>query len=167
MTARKIQTGILVSLFLLGALLMQSCAAPLLALPITAFLSGAELALKGGDLYKQMKKADGRKAFELTFEQTWDNTLLALEDLSLEIDKAGKNKEGDGGLIEAKSLDGKISVAVIKLSERVSEVGIWTKRDQALAALILAKIEKVSKCFPDPEPGYYDKMALNSRIPHS
>lgn len=135
---------ILVGLLLWGAILVQSCAAPLVTLPFTAALSGAELALKGGDLYKQMKKADGREAFEISFEQTWDNTLEALETLSLETNKALKNEDGDGGLIEAESLQGKIRIAVLKLSERTSEVGIWAKRDQALAALIIMKIREES-----------------------
>lgn len=144
MTARGIHTGILLSFFLLGALLIQSCAAPLVALPVTTLISGAQLALKGGDIYKGMKQADGRKAFELSFEETWDHTMNALEDLAFDIEEFGKNEENDGGLVEAKSLSGKIRVAVIKLSEEVSEVGIWTRRDQALAELILARIKRES-----------------------
>ncbi|HWT83402.1 MAG TPA: hypothetical protein VN648_31920, partial [Candidatus Methylomirabilis sp.] len=121
--------------------LLQSCTV-LLTVPFVTFFGGAELALKGRDLYNQMKRADGRRAFELPFEETWDNTLQVLNDLSLETNKAGKNKEGDGGVVEAKSRDAEIRIAVVKLTEKVSEVGIWAKRDQPLAALILDKISE-------------------------
>lgn len=142
MTARKLHKEILLGLILCGALLMQSCAAPLLTLPVTTFFSGAELALKGGDIYKQMRKADGRRAFELTFDQTWEHTLKALRDLSLEVDREALNEDGDGGVMEVKSKGGKMHIAVVELNERVCEVGVWAKSDKALAALILAKIQE-------------------------
>lgn len=147
----KAYQGILSTLFLIGALALPSCAAPVATLPVTTLINGAQLALTGGDIYRQMGLADGRTAFEMGFEEAWDHALSALQGLAFEIEEFGTNEANDGGLIQAKSLTGKIRVAVIKLSEEVSEIGIWTRKDPALAELILDRIRREAE--RDAGPG--------------
>ena len=127
---------------IVGGLLISSGCVYLATVPVAAVVGGAELALKGGDLYTEMKKADARQAFDIPFEATWEITLDVLQDLRVKLGKAGKNKAGDGGLIEARARENKVRIAVVKMTDQVSEVGIWVKGDKAFADLILKKIEE-------------------------
>jgi hypothetical protein len=123
-----------------GGLLTSPACVTLAAIPVAAVVGGAELAVKGGDIYKSMRKADERQAFEVPFVRMWEITLAALEDLGMQAVKAAKNKDGDGGLIETRAHEHKISIAVVKMTDRVSEIGVWAKKDKSLADLIIKKI---------------------------
>ncbi len=124
------------------SLLISSGCVTLAAIPVAAVVGGAELALKGGDLYKDMRKADARLAFDIPFDAMWDITLTVTQDLGIQTKKVAKNKEGDGAVIEARAHNNKIRIAVVKMTDRTSEVGIWVKRDKAFADLIMKKIEE-------------------------
>ena len=134
-----------------GGLLISSGCVYLATIPATAVVAGAELALKGGDLYKEMRKADARQAFDVPFEATWEIALDALQDLRVKSGKAEKNKAGDGGLIEAQAREIKIRIAVVKMTDQVSEVGIWVKHDKAFADLVMKKIEGKTHNYFFPE----------------
>lgn len=138
-------------LLIAGGLLISSGCVYLATIPAAAVVGGAELALKGGDLYKEMRKADARQAFDVPFEATWEITLDVLRDLRVKSEKAGKNKAGDGGLIEARAHENKIRIAVVKMTDQVSEVGIWLKGDKAFADLIMKKIEEGTHNYFPPQ----------------
>ncbi len=137
--------------FIAGSLLMSSGCVYLATIPVAAVVGGAELAVKGTDIYKSMRKADERQAFELSFDRMWEITLTALGNLGIHAKKAAFNKERDGGVIEARAHDHKITIAVVKITEQVCEVGIWAKKDKALADLIIKKIAQEVESAPEGE----------------
>ena len=125
--------------------ILQSCS--LITLPLTSTVfGGAQLALKGAELQKEISKADVRKSFESPFEKTWNMAAITLVNLHIEIAQIGKTPDGNGGLIEGRARKIKIKVIAIEITENITEVGIWTDYDKALAELIAEKIkEEVQK----------------------
>ncbi len=122
-------------------LVLQACT--LLTAPITsALIGGAQLALRGAELQKEIRKADAQGAIDTPFEETWDVSIIALGDLDIEITRVERNREEDGVLIEGLVKKTKIRVAVVMLTERITEIGIWANHDKALAGLIAEKIKE-------------------------
>jgi hypothetical protein len=120
---------------------LQSCG--FITIPLTStVLGGATLAIKGAELQKELSKADIRKSFDCSFEKTWNMAAIALVNLRIEIAKIGKTPEGDGGLIEGRARKIKVKVIAIEITENITEVGIWTDYDIALAELIAEKIKE-------------------------
>jgi hypothetical protein len=122
-------------------LALQACA--LITTPLTtAVIGGAQLAIKGAELQTQIRKADAQAAIDTPFEKTWDKSVVALVNLHIEIIRAERTKNGDGGLIEGLAKKTKIKVLAVKLTENITEIGIWTGHDKALAGLIAEKIKE-------------------------
>jgi hypothetical protein len=134
--------AILSCLFFAGiGLALPSCG--FITIPLTTtVLGGATLAIKGAELQKELSKADVRKSFESPFENTWNTAAIALVNLRIEIAKIGKTPEGNGGLIEGRARKIKIKVIAVEITENITEVGIWTDYDIALAELIAEKIKE-------------------------
>jgi hypothetical protein len=128
-----------------AALSLQACA--LLSLPATTtMMGGAQLAIKGAELQSEIRKADVREAFDAPFEKTWNLSAIALVNLQIDIKRIEKTPNGDGGLIEGLAKKRKIKVIAVEVRENITEIGIWTERDKALADLIAEKIkEEVQK----------------------
>ncbi len=126
-------------------LALQTCT--LITLPVTTtVLGGAQLAIKGTELQKEIRRADVREAFDSPFEKIWNMSALAMLDLHIEITKIGRNEEENGGLIEGRAQKIKVKLVAVELTENVTEIGIWTEHDKALAELIAQKIkEEVQK----------------------
>jgi hypothetical protein len=124
---------------------LPSCS--FVTLPLTTtVLGGAQLAIKGAELQREISKADVRKSFDSTFERTWNAAAIVLVNLHIDISKIGKTEDGDGGLIEGQAKKIKVKVIAIEITENITEVGIWTDYDKALAELIAEKIkEEVQK----------------------
>ncbi len=136
-------------------LALQACAA--LTAPIaTEMISGAGLAIKGAELQKEIRKADVQEAVDRPFERVWDMSIITMVDLGIEIIKSERNPQDDGGVIEGLVKKRKIKVIVVKLTEKITEIGIWTKHDLALAGLIAQKIKEEAKQ-PDEEVKKQDK----------
>ena len=135
------------SAILLGAFFMvwvpilQSCSFITLPLTSTVF-GGAQLALKGAELQKEIRKADVRKSFESSFEKTWNMAAITLVNLHIEIAKIEKTSDGIGGLIEGRARKIKVKVIAIEITENITEIGIWADYDKALAELIAEKIKE-------------------------
>ncbi len=121
--------------------ILQSCSFITLPLTSTVF-GGAQLAVKGAELQKEISKADVRKSFESPFEKTWNMAVITLVNLRIEIAKIEKTTDGNGGLIEGRAGKIKVRVIAIEITENISEVGIWTDYDKALAELIAEKIKE-------------------------
>jgi hypothetical protein len=121
--------------------ILQSCSFITLPLTSTVF-GGAQLALKGAELQKEISKADVRKSFESPFEKTWNVAAITLVNLHIEIAQIGKTPDGNGGLIEGRARKIKVKVIAIEITENITEVGIWTDYDKALAELIAEKIKE-------------------------
>jgi hypothetical protein len=138
----KIISAVLSCVFLAGVwLALQACT--LLTAPMTAALiGGAQLAIKGTELQKEIKKADAQEAIDTPFEKTWDKSVIALVNLHIEIIRTERNKVEDGGLIEGSAKKIKVKVIVVKVTEEITEIGIWTGHDKALAGLIAEKIKE-------------------------
>ncbi len=129
-----------------GCLAMQGCAALTAApVPLEAVFSGAALGIKVTELQKEIQKADVQEAFNLSFEKTWAITVRAMKNLGMEITKTSKTSEGDGGTIEARAEKIEIKIAAARVMENITEIGIWTGHDKALAELILRRIKKEGK----------------------
>ncbi len=124
------------------SLFLSSCAllAVTAALPLGTVESGLGLLMKGAEVEKAMRKADYREAYNLPFSETWKRVGDALVKLQIPIEKAGLNKDGDAAAVHAFLDKKKITIGVVKLTGAVSEVGIWTKHDLALARLIAEEI---------------------------
>ncbi len=138
----KIFLGIFFVVFLGGAILsLQACTA-LTTLPLASVFGGAQLAVKGAELQKEIRKADVREAYDRPFEKTWNMTVGVLQDLGMETTKIKRNQEGDGGLIEARAQRTKIRIVAAKVTEEITEIGIWAGHDEALAKLIAEKIKE-------------------------
>jgi hypothetical protein len=100
------------------------------------------LAIKGAELQKEISKADVKKSFDSPFEKTWNHAAVALVNLRIDIAKIAKTPEGDGGLIEGRARKIKVKVIAVEIMENITEVGIWTDYDIALAELIAEKIKE-------------------------
>ena len=72
-------------------------------------------------------------------------SVIALVNLHIEIIKVGRTQEGDGGLIEGQVQKIKIKVIVVEFTHDITEIGVWTEHDKALANLILEKIREEQK----------------------
>ena len=138
----KIIPAVLLFGFFAGVwLALHACT--LLTIPMTtAAIGGAQLAIKGAELQKEIRKADAQEALDASFENTWDMSVTALMNLHIEIVRIEKTKEGDGGSIEGLAKKIKIKVVAVKLTEKITEIGIWTGHDKALAGLIAEKIKE-------------------------
>ena len=138
----KIISAVLLFVFVAAVwLALQACT--LLTVPMTtAVIGGAQLAIKGAELQKEIRKADAQEAIDTPFEKTWDTSLIALANLHIEIVRIEKTKEKDGGFIEGLAKKTKIKVVAVKLTEKITEIGIWTNHDKALAGLIAEKIKE-------------------------
>ena len=122
-------------------LALQACA--LITVPVTeAILGGTQLAIKGEELRKEIKKADAQEAIGSSFENIWDVSFTALVDLGVEIIRIKKTGDEEGGIIEGRANKIKIKVAAVKLTGNITEIGIWTSHDKALARLIAEKIRE-------------------------
>jgi hypothetical protein len=112
------------------SLAVQTCA--LITSPIaTTVLGGAQLAIKGTELQKEISKADVREAFDSPFEKTWNISAKALVDLHIEITRIRTTDEGNGGLIEGRARKIKVKLIAVELTQDITEIGIWTEHDKA------------------------------------
>ncbi len=134
--------GVLLCAFLVGAsLALQACA--LITSPVTTtVLGGAQLAIKGTQLQKEIKRADFQEAFDCPFEKTWNTSATAMANLHIEITKIGRTQGGKGGLIEGQAQKIKVRLVAVELTKDITEIGIWTAHDKALAELIAEKIKE-------------------------
>jgi hypothetical protein len=120
---------------------LQACA--LMTAPITTVLiEGAQLAIRGVELQKEIRKADIQEAIDIPFQGAWVTSVGALADLGIEISRIEKNREGDGGLIEGSAKKIKVKVVAVSINEKITEIGIWADHDKALAELIGEKIKE-------------------------
>ena len=134
-------SAILLCVFFAGiSLALQTCT--LLTLPLATVFGGAQLAIQGAELQKAIRKADVQEAFDRPFEKMWNVAVIALVNLHIEITRVGKTQEEDGGLIEGRVQKIKVKVIAVELTEDITEVGIWTGHDKALAGLIAEKIRE-------------------------
>ena len=67
---------------------------------------------------------------------------ITLVNLHIEIAKIEKTPDGNGGLIEGRARKIKVKVIAIEITENITEVGIWTDYDKAVAELIAEKIKE-------------------------
>jgi len=133
---------IILCVFFAGmSLVLQTCTT-LVSLPLTTFFGGAQLAIKGAELQKEIRKADVQVAFDSPFEKTWNMSVIALVNLHIEVSSVGKTQEGNGGLIEGRVQKIKIKVIAVEITEDITEIGIWTGHDKALADLVVEKIRE-------------------------
>ena len=136
--------------FAAACLALHGCA--LLTVPLaTAVIGGTQLAIKGAELQKEIKKADAQAALDASFKKTWDVALSALTDLDIEIIQNERNQEETGGIIGGLAKQTRVEIVVVKLTKKITEIGIWASRgrgcfwtshDKALAGLIAEKIKK-------------------------
>lgn len=123
---------------------VQACA--LLTAPVaTEVLGGAQLAIKGAELDKEIRKADVQVAIEIPFEKAWDMAIIALVNLDIEITRSERNPQENGGIIEGLVKKEKIRVIAVKYTEKITELGIWAHHDKALAGLIAEKIKEEAR----------------------
>ena len=108
----------------------------------TAVIGGAQLAIKGAELQKEIKKADVQVALDTSFEKIWDASLTALKDLHIEISRSEKIRDEEGGLIEGSANKTKVKVVAVEVTENITEIGIWAGHDKALAGLVAEKIKE-------------------------
>lgn len=120
---------------------LHGCA--VLTSPIaSAVIGGAQLAIKGAELQKEIKKADAQLAVDTPFEKAWDACLTALVNLDIEGVRSQRTTQGDGGVFGGEAGKTTIRVVVVKLTEGITEIGIWTGHDKALADLLLERIKE-------------------------
>ena len=118
-------------------------ACTLLTAPLAgALIGGAQLAIKGAELQTEIRKADAQLAVDAPFEKAWDVCLTTLVNLDIEEIRGKKTAQGDGGLFEGVAKKTKIRVVIVKLTEEITEFGIWTSHDKALAGLICERIKE-------------------------
>ncbi len=135
--------AVLLFLFFAGiSLTLQTCAALVTSPITTTVLGGAQLAIKGTELQKEISKADVREAFDRPFEKIWDISAAALANLHVETTKMERSEEQKGGIMEGRAQKIKIKLIAVQLTEDITEIGIWTEHDKALAALIAEKIRE-------------------------
>jgi hypothetical protein len=137
----KSVSTVLVFVFFAGVwLALQACA--LLTGPVaTTVIGGTQLAIKGAELEKEIRKADVQEAIDASFEKTWNIAVIALVNLDIEITRSERNAQEDGGLIEGLAKKIEVKVVAVKLTEKITEIGIWASHDKALAGLIADKIK--------------------------
>ena len=123
------------------SLALQTCTLITLPLTTTVF-GGAQLAIKGAELQKEIRKADIQEAFDSPFEKTWNMSVIALVNLHIEITRVGRTQEGNGGLIEGRAQKIKVKVIAVELTQDITEIGICTEHDKAFARLIAEKIRE-------------------------
>ncbi len=119
----------------------------------TAAIGAAGLAIKGAELQSQVRQADTQEAIDASFEKTWDASMAALLDLGIQITSSKKEQDGYGGLLEGKTNDMNVKVAIFRFTEKITEFGItvaypgcfWPSHDKALANLIARKIMQQAK----------------------
>ena len=122
-------------------LALHACA--LMTVPMTtAVIGGAQLAIKGAELQKEIRTADVQVAVDTPFEKTWDMSITTLVNLHIKIVRTATTAEEDGGLIEGLASKTKVRLVSVKLTEKITEIGIWTSHDKALAGLIADKIKE-------------------------
>ncbi len=130
---------------------LQGCV--YLAAPATtAVIGSAGLVIKGAELQGQVRRADAQEAVAVSFENTWDASMAALVNLDIEVTLRERTTGRNGGLIEGKAKETDVKVAIIRLTEKISEVGVsathpgclWASHDKALAKLIADKIKEES-----------------------
>ena len=138
----KSTSSVLLFVFCAGIwLALQACA--LLTSPVaTTVMGGAQLAVKGAELQKEIRKADVKEAIDASFEKTWDMSVIALVNLGIEITLSERNAQQDGGFIEGLANKTKVKVIAAKLTEKITEIGVWASHDEALARLIAEKIKE-------------------------
>jgi hypothetical protein len=138
----KIISAVLLFIFFAGiCLVLQTCA--LMTAPVTtAVIGGAQIAIKGAELQNEIRKADVQQAIDTSFVQAWNMSVIALVNLHIEIIRIEKTQEGDGGLIEGLAKKIKVKVIAVELTEKITEIGIWTGHDKAFAGLIAEKIKE-------------------------
>ncbi len=118
-------------------------ACTLLTAPVASeVMGGVQLAIKGAELQKEIRKADVQEALDASLEKTLDIAVIALVNLDIEIVRSARNPQGDGGLIEGLASKTKIKIIVVKLTETITEIGIWASHDKALAGLIAEKLKE-------------------------
>lgn len=61
--------------------------------------------------------------------------------LRIEITKTQRNEAGDGGIIEAQAEKIKVRIVLAKVTENITEIGIWAGHDNAFARLIVEEIK--------------------------
>lgn len=118
-----------------------------------AAIGGAGLVIKGAELQSQIRKADAEEALDVSFEKTWDASIGALSDLDIEVALTKRIEQGNGGLVEGKIKGTEVKVAIVRLTEKITEFGIsathpgclWSTHDKALARLIADKIREEAK----------------------
>jgi len=132
-------SAILLCVFFAGISLGLQACTMLMSLPLTTFFGGAQLALKGAELEKEIRKADVQEAFDSPFEKTWNMSVIALVNLHIEVTRVGKTPDGKGGLIEGRAQKIKIKVIAVEVTQDITEVDIWAEHDKALAELIAEK----------------------------
>jgi len=125
-------------------LILHGCAVVTAPIATEAF-GGAQLAVKGAELQQQISKADVETAIDEPFEKVWDTVIITLVNLDIQLSRAERNTNEDGGLIEA-TIEGparkkNVRVVVVKVTEKITEIGIWANHDKALAELIAEKIK--------------------------
>ena len=142
---RVICAVVVAQLFVGTWLTLHGCAVVTSPIATQAF-GGAQLAVKGAELEHQIKKADVEAAIDKPFEKAWDVVIIALVGLDIELTRAERNEKEDGGLIEAvieaPAYRKKVKVIVVKLTEKITEIGIWADHDKALAELVAKKVEE-------------------------
>ncbi len=149
---RKLPVSLLTAFPAVLGLVLQSCS--LITVPLTStVLGGAQLAIKGAELQKELSKADVRKSFESPFEKTWNTAAIVLVNLHIDISKVGKTPEENGGLIEGQARKIKVKVIAVEITEKITEVGIWADSDKALADLIADKIKEEMQKPESQTPG--------------
>ncbi len=122
-------------------LALQGCA--VMTAPVaTAVFGGVQLAIKGVELHKEIKKADVQEALDVPFEKTWLISIIVLANLDIRVARSERNLEEDGGIIKGLANEKEVKVVVAKLTEKITEIGIWADHDKALAALIAEKIKE-------------------------
>jgi hypothetical protein len=137
-------------LFLAGVCLSLQGCVYLAAPATTAVIGGAALAIKGAELQSQIKTADAQEDIAVPFEKTWDASIAALLDIDIEVTLKKRDAPENGGLIRGKADETDVKVVLIKLTEKISEVGVsatrpgclWASHDKALAELIASKIRE-------------------------
>lgn len=136
------------ALLLAGACLSLQACVYLAAPATTAVIGGAGLFLKGAELQGQISKADAQEAIDVPFEKTWNASIAALLGLDIDVTLSKRTEHGNGGVVQAKSKDTDIRVAIVKITDKITEFGItvthpgclWSTHDKALAKLISDKV---------------------------
>ena len=106
----KIVSMILLYVYFAGVCLaLHACT--LLTVPVaTVVLGGSQIALRGAELQKEIRKADAQEAVAASFKETWDKSLVALTNLDIEIDRSERTLAETGGVIEGMANETRVTV---------------------------------------------------------